>query len=108
MYLGVTPADDAVLVRRELEALVDAVQPGWRDAAVHTRFLPHLRVAHDLPTPDARGLRGRPGPRVPDWPGLYVAGDWVGPAGLLADASLASAQAAADAVLTDTAASHAA
>jgi len=32
-------------------------------------------------------------------PGLYVAGDWVGPAGLLADASLASARAAARTIL---------
>ena len=36
---------------------------------------------------------------VSERPGLYVAGDWVGPTGQLADASLASARAAAAAVV---------
>jgi pyruvate/2-oxoglutarate dehydrogenase complex dihydrolipoamide dehydrogenase (E3) component len=39
---------------------------------------------------------------VPDLAGIYVAGDWVGPEGMLADASLASGQAAgAAAAVTD-------
>jgi len=99
MYLGASPAGEPELVKRELEALVDLVQPGWRDAIVQARFLPHLRVAHDLPAASHGGFAGRPGPAVPDIPGLFVAGDWVGGQGLLADASLASAQAAADAVI---------
>ena len=41
------------------------------------------------------GLAGRPGVAVPDRPGTFVAGDWVGPEGHLADAVLASARAAA-------------
>jgi pyruvate/2-oxoglutarate dehydrogenase complex dihydrolipoamide dehydrogenase (E3) component len=31
---------------------------------------------------------------VPGMPGIHVAGDWVGPRGMLADAALASAAAA--------------
>ena len=37
----------------------------------------------------------RPGPRVPDAPGVFVVGDWVGGEGMLLDASLASAERAA-------------
>ena len=48
----------------ELEALLDEMQPGWREVL-----------------------------------GLYLAGDWVGDEGLLSDAALASARAAARAIL---------
>jgi len=100
MYLGSSAEPAAApVVQREIEALVDIVQPGWREAVVHSRFLPRLLVTHDLPAAAGGGLGGRPGPAVPDVPGLFVAGDWVGGAGLLADASLASAQAAAEAVM---------
>ncbi|HEY7181957.1 MAG TPA: NAD(P)/FAD-dependent oxidoreductase, partial [Blastocatellia bacterium] len=35
---------------------------------------------------------------VPGVEGLYVAGDWVGPEGMLADASMASAKLAAETI----------
>ena len=89
---------DPEAVERELEALLDRLQPGWRDSVVHRRFLPAMVVAHDLPQATRGGLAGRPGPRVPDAPGILVAGDWVGPVGMLADASLASARAAVQAI----------
>jgi phytoene dehydrogenase-like protein len=107
-YLGAEAAADPEAVRHELESLVDCVQPGWRKTLVHARFLPHLLVTHALPTADGRGLEGRPGPQVDGVPGLFVAGDWVGPAGLLSDASLASAQRAAEAALAEAAGSVAA
>ena len=47
-------------------------------------------------TAAAGGTAGRPGPAVPGVRGLFVAGDWVGAEGLLADASVASAARAAD------------
>jgi hypothetical protein len=37
-------------------------------------------------------MAGRPGPRVPDAPGAFVVGDWVGDEGMLLDAALASAE----------------
>ena len=80
---------------RELEALCDRMQPGWRERVVERRFLPRMIVTHDLP----RARRRRAGRRAPvavaDAPGVYVAGDWVGPEGMLADAVVASAVAAA-------------
>lgn len=80
---------------RELENLLELAQPGWRDALVERRFLPRMTVTHALVTAAGGGLAGRPGPAVPGVRGLYVAGDWVGPEGMLADAALASAKQAA-------------
>ncbi|UQA61640.1 phytoene desaturase family protein [Polyangium aurulentum] len=90
--------EDPRETERELVALMDRVQPGWREFVVEKLFLPSMIVAHDLPAASRGGLAGRPGPRVPGAPGVFVAGDWVGPEGMLADASLASARAAARAL----------
>jgi phytoene dehydrogenase-like protein len=98
-YLGAEAAPDAHQVERELEHLLDVAQPGWRHALVARRFLPHVVVSNALVTATQGGTAGRPGPSVPDVPGLYVAGDWVGPDGMLADASLASARRAARLIL---------
>lgn len=84
--------------QRELEGLLDLIQPGWREAVIEHRFLPRMLVANALPTPAMGGLGGRPDVAVPHADGVFVAGDWVGPEGLLADASLASARRAAQAI----------
>jgi hypothetical protein len=107
-YLGSEAPADPTAVEHELEGLVDLLQPGWRDAIVYRRFLPSMLVANALPTAHAGGLAGRPAPQVPGIPGLAIAGDWVGPEGLLADAALVSARAAARALLEQGAAPHAA
>jgi len=92
-YLGSDrPAPDEA--ERELEASMDAVQPGWRAEVQVKRFVPELVVAHDLPRADRGGVEGRTPVAVPEVPGLFLAGDWVGAEGLLADASLASGRAA--------------
>lgn len=87
--------DDVKADERDLEVLLDLLQPGWREAVVERRFLPNMAVANWLPTAASGGTAGRPGPEVPGADNLFVAGDWVGPEGLLADASLASARRAA-------------
>lgn len=79
----------------ELERLLDLVQPGWRDLVVFRRFLPRLAAAHSFPRADSGGLGGRPSVAVKGTEGLFQAGDWVGPNGMLADASMASAREAA-------------
>jgi phytoene dehydrogenase-like protein len=67
---------------------------GITEADVVTdRFLHRMVVAHGLPRP-GEGLAGRPAVAVPDLDGVTIAGDWVGPVGMLGDASLASAEAA--------------
>jgi phytoene dehydrogenase-like protein len=94
-YLGSTARDDAKADERELEALADLVQPAWRAHVVERRFLPAMTVSHALVTAEMGGTAGRPDVEVPGMPGAYVVGDWVGPEGLLVDASLASARRAA-------------
>lgn len=87
-------ARDPVADDQALEALLDRMQPGWRDVLVHRRFLPSMTVSNALPTP----ATPRPSP-ITSIRGLYIAGDWVGSDGLLSDAALASAKAAAQAIL---------
>src|SRR5262249_48712432 len=64
---------------RELEGLLDLVQPGWRDEVVVRRFMPNLVVAGALPSVAWEQREGPRGPAVPGADGLFVAGDWVGP-----------------------------
>lgn len=82
-----------------IEAFLDRVQPGWRDEVVVRQPLPSITVAWDRPLPGRGGLSGRYGPVVPEAEGLYVAGDWVGPEGMLSDAAVASARRAAETAL---------
>jgi len=95
------PSDDPAQrgVREELEALVDLMQPGWRAALVSARFLPRMTVVEAAPLAAGGGLGGRPSVDVAEVPGLYLAGDWAGEEGLLADASFASARKAARACI---------
>ena len=97
-YLGRAESDPRA-DEHELEALMDLVQPGWRAVVLQRRFLPDMLVANALPTAASGGCAGRPGPAVPGADDLYVVGDWVGPDGMLADASLASAKRAAQMIL---------
>lgn len=81
----------------ELEALVDEMQPGWRDLVVHRRFLPSMVVTNALTEAHAADApRQRAATSVR---GLYVAGDWVEEGGILSDAALSSARAAARQIL---------
>jgi phytoene dehydrogenase-like protein len=80
----------------ELEAIVDEMQPGWRDFVVHRRFLPVMIVSNALAEPEGKSTRMRAATSVR---GLYVAGDWVDEGGILSDAAFASARAAAKAIL---------
>ena len=86
-------------VRADMEKFLDAAQPGWRAEVVVERFGRSRVVAHAAPLPGRGSLMGRPGSAIPDCAGVFVAGDWVGPTGLLADAALASGRAAAFAAL---------
>lgn len=89
-------SSDAAADEAELEAMLDVVQPGWRAQLMERRFLPHMTVANDLVRADRGGLHGRPGYALPHSHRLYLAGDWVGPQGWLADAALLSGKQAAE------------
>jgi phytoene dehydrogenase-like protein len=97
-YLG-DDASPAEVAEREMETLLDRLQPGWREQVVARRFLPGMTVANDLPRAEEGGLSGRPAVTVRERPGIFLAGDWVGAEGMLADASAASAAEAARCIL---------
>ena len=86
---------------RDLENLLDAAQPGWREVLVDRQYLPRIEAVGALPTAAGGGFAGRPGPEVPGLENLFLAGDWVGSEGFLVDASVASARSAARLVLED-------
>jgi pyruvate/2-oxoglutarate dehydrogenase complex dihydrolipoamide dehydrogenase (E3) component len=56
-------------------------------------------VYNSLVTAAEGGITGRPDTKVSGVDDLYIVGDWVGPEGLLADASFASAKRAAEQIL---------
>jgi phytoene dehydrogenase-like protein len=85
---------------QELEALLDLMQPGWRNQVVARRFLPKITVAHAIPCVSQSGGIARLGPRIPEIENLYVVGDWLGGDGFLADAALSSARQAVDMIMS--------
>ena len=85
---------------RELEELLDAAQPGWRNALVKRVFLPRIEAIGMLPTASGGGYAGRPGPKVPGIANLYLAGDWIGE-GFLSDPSMESARQVAQLILQE-------
>ena len=85
-YGSRTAAED----RAQLLAAAQACGIGQADIATE-RFLPRMVVVTSLPAPGT-GLAGRPPAAVPGAPGIFVAGDWVGPRGWLSDCSLASGE----------------
>ncbi|HEX7444117.1 MAG TPA: FAD-dependent oxidoreductase, partial [Acidimicrobiales bacterium] len=98
-YLAPGENPDATVTRAQLEA--HAALAGLRpDDIVEQRYLHRMTVAHALPLASAGGLAGRPPVAVRERPGVFVAGDWVGAEGLLADASVSSARAAAAAAVS--------
>ena len=85
-----TPADE---LRASLEEHARMAGVDWSNVA-EQRFLRRMTVVGATPSPATGGLAGRPGIDSTGLPGVYVAGDWVGPKGWLADGSLASGEAA--------------
>ena len=81
--------------RASLEAVLDVAQPDWRDHVVDARYVPRSMVAGDHARRATHGTDGPAAVDVAGVDGLAVAGDWVGPDGMLADASILSGVAAA-------------
>ena len=98
-YIGNDTATPTQAVEHELECFLDQLQPGWRAHILQRRFLPAMTVAHGLPLAESYGVRGRPQVTIRERRNVFLAGDWVGPEGMLADASAASAAESARLVL---------
>jgi len=84
--------DGAPETQAELRVLLERMQPGAR--LVDVRYLPAMIAANARVTAASGGLGGRP--PVDAEPGVFLAGDWVGDEGMLADAACASARKAAE------------
>jgi phytoene dehydrogenase-like protein len=85
-----TPAD-ALRASLEEHARLAGVDPADVE---EERFLRRMTVVGATPTPATGGLAGRPGIDSTGLAGVFVAGDWVGPRGWLADCTLSSGEAA--------------
>lgn len=94
-YLHSNEVADPGQLEELLSGVLDRFQPGWREVQVHKQFLPALQVCHDTPRAAKDGMVGRMPSKLPGINGLYLAGDWVGGRGHLADAAVASAEEAA-------------
>ncbi|MDQ3791705.1 MAG: NAD(P)/FAD-dependent oxidoreductase [Actinomycetota bacterium] len=86
---------------RDLEELLDAAQPGWRDVLVRRQYLPRIEAVSALPIAAEGGFASRPDTEVPGIANLCLAGDWGGSEGFLIDASMASARRAARLLIED-------
>ena len=79
--------------RPQLEGWLDHVGV-HHDDIVHSRFLARLTVTGAAPLARLGGLSGRPAITAAGLRNVFLAGDWVGAHGALADASFASGHAA--------------
>jgi phytoene dehydrogenase-like protein len=95
------PDEEAGDHRPGLEAVLDAHQPDWRDHVVDARYVPRSLVSGDHVRVATGGTGGRATVGAAGVGGLALAGDWIGPVGMLADASILSGAAAAESLLAD-------
>jgi glycine/D-amino acid oxidase-like deaminating enzyme len=91
-------ARNATLDRPSLEAHLGELGV-TNDDIVTSRFLARMIVSSTMPRAATGGFHGRPLPTASGLPRVLLAGDWVGPTGLLSDAALASGHSAGLAAL---------
>lgn len=96
-YLEPGERPDRERLVAELEGFVDLLQPGWREQERARQFLLGMPAISSIPLAAKDGMNGRPDVAVAEAEGLFIAGDWVGPAGLLSDAAAASGRSAGEA-----------
>lgn len=93
------PGEERAEWRPSLEAALTRVRPTWMDDVVDLRYVPSSLVAGDQARVATAGVNRRPTVDVGGVPGLALAGDWIGPVGMLADAAVSSGATAAAAVM---------
>ncbi len=93
-YLGGAESN-ASADRAQIEAFADLLMPGWRERVHYARFLPEMIVTHSV-----TGVAPRPDVDALGMAGVRIAGNWVGPEGMLADAAVASGLRAAQSLIS--------
>lgn len=68
--------------KEQLESTMELLHSNWKREVVAQQYLPKITVVHDFPHIDRVE---KPGPNIPEMPGVYVAGDWAGHDEILAD-----------------------
>jgi glycine/D-amino acid oxidase-like deaminating enzyme len=81
----------------ELEEFMDLLQPGWREFEQARQVLFAMPAISSIPLAARCGMNGRPRIAIQNADGLFLCGDWVGNAGMLADAAAASGRSAGEA-----------
>jgi phytoene dehydrogenase-like protein len=87
---------DQHAIESRLLALLDQLQPGWREQLVYKRFLPHMLVSFGMPTAELGGYSGLKSPRVEGLENVFIAGDFVGNGAQLVDCAVKRALEAVD------------
>lgn len=82
--------------RAALDEWLDRIQPGWREQIETSEYLPRITVVYSL----VEAGKSRPPITIADVPNVYVIGDWVESSEMLADGCFASAQMAADLIVS--------
>lgn len=101
-YHGTADPADAQRDELRLERMLDKLQPGWREEIAARRYMPNITVSHDLfKAADYASGSKVPTVDVPGIQGLYLAGDWVGTDGMIADRAMNSAKQAALRLLSE-------
>ncbi len=94
-YLGASdPTAEEARTQLEAHAAAAGVAAG---EIVTQRYLHRMVASYAIPVASNGGLPGRPGVTVEGSPHVFVAGDWIGSEGMLADAVFASAASAVQA-----------
>lgn len=87
MMKYLAPDESAESALSELETFLDQLQLGWRQHEITRQYLPTMTVMHAAPVAGMRRQSVRT-----SLPNVFLAGDWIGDQGILADAAIASAR----------------
>ncbi|SHM73217.1 phytoene desaturase family protein [Gracilibacillus kekensis] len=83
-------------LKTELELFLEKLQPGWKNFAITSRFIPHIVVNQRFPqTGDNQRLYQLKN----KFSGLYIASDWASPHFILSEAATTSAKQAVEEII---------
>lgn len=82
-----------------LLALLDQLQPGWREELIYKRFLPNMIASNGIPSAELNGANGIASVELTSATNVFLSGDYVGSGALLADSAVKTALESAHKIL---------